>query len=312
MAPRANWKGHLKLSLVSCAVALFPATSTEQRVRFNILSRKTGHRVRYEVVDAETGDPVPDEDRVKGYKVDDNSYVLVEEDEFNEVALESTHTIDIESFVPRREVDALYLDSPYYLVPNDRVAQEAFAVIREAMREQDVVGLARVVLNRRERIVMLEPRGKGLLATTLRYRSEVRNQDAYFEDIPDVTISKEMVDLAVHIVGTKAGHFDPEKFEDRYEQALAALIQAKRAGDVVPAAPAAAPSNVVNLMDALRRSVRSAESKDDDAPVKDANAKPATTKSGKSAKSAKSTSARTRPAASRSTTSRRKRMKKAS
>ena len=152
MAPRANWKGYLKLSLVSCAVALFPATSTSQRVRFNILSRKTGHRVRYEVVDAETNDPVPDEDRVKGYKVEDNAYVLVEEDELDKVALESTHTIDIEAFVPRSEVDAIYLDAPYYLVPDDRIAQEAFAVIREAMKKEDIVGLARVVLNRRERI----------------------------------------------------------------------------------------------------------------------------------------------------------------
>lgn len=312
MAPRANWKGHLKLSLVSCAVALFPATSTEQRVRFNILSRKTGHRVRYEVVDAETGDPVAEDERVKGYKVEDNNYVFVEEDEFNEVALESTHTIDIESFVPRSEVDAVYLDSPYYLVPNDRVSQEAFAVIREAMRQQDVVGLGRVVLHRRERIVMLEPRGKGLLATTLHYRNEVRKEDAYFEDIPDIDIGKEMIDLAVHIVETKAAHFDPEKFEDRYEQALVALIQAKRAGEVVTAAPASTPSNVVNLMDALRRSVRSAES-EGEAPVKDAGREPAATKPAKTAKTGKaSTPARTRPAATRGATSRRKRMKKAS
>jgi DNA end-binding protein Ku len=149
---------------------------------------KTGHRVRYEVVDAETGDPVPEDERVKGYKVEDNTYVYVEEDEFGEVALESTHTIDIESFVPRSEVDAVYLDTPYYLTPNDRVSQEAFAVIREAMREQDVVGLARVVLHRRERILMIEPRGKGLLATTLHYRNEVRKEDVYFEEIPDVEI----------------------------------------------------------------------------------------------------------------------------
>jgi DNA end-binding protein Ku len=257
MAPRANWKGYLKLSLVSCAVALFPATSTSQRVRFNIINRKTGHRVRYDVVDADTNDPVPDEDRVKGYKVEDNAYVLVEEDELDRVALESTHTIDIESFVPRSEVDALYVDAPYYLVPDNRIAQEAFAVIREAMRKQDMVGLARVVLNRRERIVMIEPRGKGLLATTLNYKNEVRNDAVYFEDIPDIEIAPDMLDLAVHIVDTKAAHFDPTRFEDRYEQALADLIQSKRAGQTVTAAPTPPPSNVVNLMDALRRSVQS-------------------------------------------------------
>ena len=256
MAPRANWKGYLKLSLVSCAVALFPATSTSQRVRFNIINRKTGHRVHNQVVDAETGEPVPEDERVKGYKVENNSYVLVEEEELDDVALESTHTIDIESFVPRSEVDAIYLDAPYYLVPEDRIAQEAFAVIREAMRKEQVVGLARVVLYRRERILMLEPRGKGLVATTLRNKNEVRGEDAYFDDIPDIKIPPDMLDLAVHIVETKKGHFDPEKFEDRYEEALAALITSKRAGKAPPHAPTPQPSNVVNLMDALRRSVQ--------------------------------------------------------
>ncbi len=262
MAPRANWKGYLKLSLVSCAVALFPATSTSQRTRFNILSRKSGHRVRYDVVDAETGEQVPEDDRVKGYKVENNAYVLVEDEELDKVALESTHTIDIEAFVPRSEVDALYLDAPYYLVPDDRIAQEAFAVIREAMKKEDVVGLARVVLNRRERIVMIEPRDRGLLVTTLHYKNEVRSEAPYFEDIPDIDIAKDMLDLAVHIVETKAAHFDPAKFEDRYEQALADLIQSKRTGETITPQPAAQPSNVVNLMDALRRSVASERAPD--------------------------------------------------
>jgi DNA end-binding protein Ku len=304
MAPRANWKGYLKLSLVSCAVALFPATSTSQRVRFNILSRKTGHRVRYEVVDAETNDPVPDEDRVKGYKVEDNAYVFVEEEELDKVALESTHTIDIESFVPRNEVDAIYLDAPYYLVPDDRIAQEAFAVIRDAMQKENMVGLARVVLNRRERILMIEPRGRGLLATTLHYKNEVRKDAVYFEDIPDIKITPDMLELAVHIVGTKTAHFDPAKFEDRYEQALAELIQSKRAGETIVAKPAPQPSNVVNLMDALRRSVQSERP-------------PAGAKAGKDAKEAKAGKA-SAPAAGRgkvagkdSAPAKRKRMKKA-
>jgi DNA end-binding protein Ku len=305
MAPRANWKGYLKLSLVSCAVALFPATSTSQRTRFNILSRKTGHRVRYDVVDAETGDPVPDEDRVKGYKVENNAYVLVEEDELDKVALESTHTIDIEAFVPRSEVDAIYLDAPYYLVPDDRIAQEAFAVIREAMKKEDMIGLARVVLNRRERIVMIEPRGKGLLVTTLHYKNEVRNADVYFEDIPDIKISDDMLDLAVHIVETKAAHFDPAKFEDRYEEALAALVQSKRAGQTITPKPMAQPSNVVNLMDALRRSVQSERG----AGAGKGGGK--ATKAAKGGKAAASSAARGKSASKESAPAKRKRMKKA-
>ena len=175
MAPRPNWKGFLKLSLVSCAVAMYSATNTSQRVRFNILNRKTGHRIRNDVVDAETGDPVEQEDRVKGYKLDGDRYLLLEDDELDNVALESTHTIDIEEFVPMPEVDRIFLDESFYLVPQDDVAQEAFAVIREAMRKEDLAGLARVVVYRRERLLLLRPRGKGLMATALRYKNEVRD-----------------------------------------------------------------------------------------------------------------------------------------
>ena len=255
MAPRANWKGYLKLSLVSCSVALFPATTTRERVRFNIINRETGNRVRYEVVDADTGEEVPQEDRVKGYKSGDK-YVLLEEDELDEVALESTHTIDIESFVPREEVDEIYLDESYYLVPDDKVGVEAFAVIREAMQAEGLVGLARVVLYRRERLLMLQPRGEGIAGTLLRYKNEVRDEADYFDDIPDVKVSKDMRDLAVHILKTKTAKFDPSKFEDRYEGALKKLIAAKQAGKELPAAPAPEPSNVINLMVALRRSVQ--------------------------------------------------------
>jgi DNA end-binding protein Ku len=255
MAPRANWKGYLKLSLVSCSVALFPATTTRERVRFNILNRETGHRVRYDVLDAETGKEVPQEDRIKGYKVANNSYVHLEEDELDNVALESTHTIDIDSFVARDEVDELYLDESYYIVPEDKVGVEAFAVIREAMREEGLVGVARVVIYRRERLLMLQPRDKGIVATVLRYKKEVRDWHEYFDDIPDVKVSKDMIELAKHILETKKGKFDPSKFEDRYEDAVKALIAAKRAGRKPPELPAEQPSNVINLMDALRRSV---------------------------------------------------------
>jgi len=257
MAPRPNWKGYLKLSLVSCAVALFPATTTSERVRFNIINRETGNRVRYDVLDAETGEEVPKEDRVKGYKVGRDDYVLLEEEELDQVALESTHTIDIENFVARDEVDEIYLDETYYLVPTDEVGTEAFAVIREAMEAEGLVGLARVVLYRRERLLMLEPRGEGIAGTLLRYRNEVRDQHDYFDDIPDVKVPKDMLTLAKHILETKKAKFDPSKFEDRYETALKKLIAAKKAGKEPPPAPSPQPSNVINLMDALRRSVQS-------------------------------------------------------
>jgi DNA end-binding protein Ku len=256
MAPRPNWKGYLKLSLVSCSVALYSATTTSDRIRFNIINRKTGNRVRNLVVDSETEEPVEQEERVKGYQVEKGQYILLEDKELENVALESTHTVDIESFVPRDEVDEIYLDESYYIVPNDKVAHEAFAVIREAMRKEELVGLARVVLYRRERILMLQPRGKGLMATAVRYRTEVRAEKSYFSDIPGVKVSSDMLDLAVHILKSKKAHFDPDQFEDRYENALTALIKAKQAGKPAPKLAEPQPSNVINLMDALRRSVK--------------------------------------------------------
>jgi DNA end-binding protein Ku len=256
MAPRANWKGYLKLSLVSCAVALFPATTTSQRIRFNILNRKTENRVHNKVVDAETGKPVPEEDRVKGYRVKNGAYVLLEDDEIDRVALPSTHTIEIESFVRRDEVDEIFLDESYYLVPNDEVSEEAYSVIREAMRKKEMVGLGRVVLYRRERLLMLQPRGKGLVATQVRYRNEVRDEKDYFDDIPAHKIPADMMSLASHILDSKAGRFDPSQFKDRYDDALRDLIKAKRAGKEIPEPETPQPSNVINLMDALRRSLK--------------------------------------------------------
>jgi DNA end-binding protein Ku len=256
MAPRPNWKGFLKLSLVSCAVALYPATTTSQRIRFNILNRNTGNRIRNEVVDTETGDPVEQEDRVKGYQFEKGQYVLVEEDELDNVALESTHTIEIEEFVPMTDVDRIFLDESFYLVPQDEVAQEAFAVIREAMRKEELAGLARVVIYRREHLLLLQPRGKGLLATALRYKNEVRDEKDYFDDIENIKVPADMLKLAVHILETKKGHFNPGKFEDRYENALQELVKAKRAGKAPPVVSEPRPSNVINLMDALRRSAQ--------------------------------------------------------
>jgi DNA end-binding protein Ku len=261
MAPRANWKGYLKLSLVSCAVALYPATTTSQRVRFNIINRETGNRVQNEVVDAETGEPVPAEARVKGYREKGGDYILVEEEELEQIAIESTHTIEIESLVPRDEVDEIYLDESFYLVPEDGVSVEAFGVIRDAMRETDMVAIARVVLYRRERLLMLQPRGQGLMATALRYSNEVRDEQDYFDDVPEARAPGEMLELAVHILESKKGHFDPSQFEDRYEHALRDLIKAKRTGRPPPEPTTPEPSNVVNLMDALRRSVHAERGK---------------------------------------------------
>jgi len=273
MAPRPNWKGFLKLSLVSCSVALYPATSTSQRIRFNIINKKTGNRIRNEVVDAETGDPVDADDRVKGYEFEKGQYILLEDDELDNVALESTHTIDIEEFVPMSEVDRIYLDESYYIVPQDEVAEEAFAVIREAMRKEDLAGLAKVVVYRRERLLLLRPRGKGMLATALRYKNEVRDEKNYFDEIPDTKVPQDMLKLATHILDTKKGHFDPDKFEDRYETALTDLIKAKQAGRAPPQAPEARPANVINLMDALRRSAQAERRKPDSPRGKTAHAR---------------------------------------
>ncbi len=256
MAPRPNWKGYLKLSLVSCSVALYPATTKSQRIRFNIINRDTGNRIRNDVVDAETGQPVEPEDRIKGYQFEKGKYVLVEEDELDNVALESTHTIDIEQFVPMSEVDRIYLDESYYLVPQDEMSQEAFAVIREAMRKEGLVGLARVVIYRREHLLLLAPRGKGLMATTLRYKTEVRAEKNYFDEIEDIKVPADMLKLAVQILESKKGRFDPSRFEDRYESALMDLIKAKRSGKAPPVISEERPSNVINLMDALRKSAR--------------------------------------------------------
>jgi DNA end-binding protein Ku len=260
MAPRANWKGYLKLSLVSCAVALYPASSTSSRVAFNTLNRQTGHRVKRQFIDAETGAVVEPEDQVKGYPVGKTQYIMVEDDELDKIRIESTHTIEIESFVPLAEVDHRYFDAPYYIAPQDRVSEEAFAVIRDAMRDKKMVGIGRVVIARRERPVLLEPLGKGLLATTLRYANEVRSEGDYFEDISDITIPAEMKDLAEVIIDRKSGHFDPKSFEDRYEVAVLEILRQKEAGRPVEAPQEPRQGNVINIMDALRRSIEAEKS----------------------------------------------------
>ncbi len=258
MAPRANWKGYLKLSLVSCPIALFPVASTTERISFHLVNRATGNRLRQQYIDSVTGDIVERDERVRGYEIGKGDYITLEESEIAERALESTHTIDIETFVPRKDIDEVYLDSAYYMAPDDKVADEPFVVIRDAMRERNMVGLARVVLYGRERILMIEPRHKGLVGTTLHYQYEIRDDKPYYDSVPEMKIPAEMLKLAEHIIDTKRGKFDPSQFQDRYQDALVELIRAKRAGRPIPAAPEVKrPSNVINLMDALRRSVES-------------------------------------------------------
>ncbi|HJZ30993.1 MAG TPA: Ku protein [Hyphomicrobiaceae bacterium] len=256
MAPRSNWKGYLKLSLVSASIAIYPATSSSEKVRFNTLNRATGHRLKRQMVDAETNEVVDSEDQVKGYAVGKDQYVIVEDDELASIAIESTRTVDIERFVPKAGIDDRYRDTPYYLAPEDQVGQEAFAVIRDAMKKKKMVGIARVVMARRERIMMLEPFGKGLMGTTLLYPYEIRSEESVFEEIPELKLPDQMVGLAEEIIDRMTGEFEPEQFEDRYENAMIELIRSKQAG--LPAKVEKAPArdaNVVNLMDALRRSV---------------------------------------------------------
>jgi DNA end-binding protein Ku len=262
MAPRANWKGFLRLSLVTCPIALFPATSESEKISFNQINRKTGHRIKYQKVDADTGEEVSSEDIVKGYKVDTDSYLEVSKDELDNIALESTRTIDIDQFVPRSEIDDLYLARPYYIVPDGKVGHDAYAVIRETIRSLDKVALGRVVLTNREHIISLEARDKGLMGMLLRYPYEVRDSAEYFDDIQDVKVTKDMLDLAKHIVEQKSGHFDPSKFEDHYEAALQDLLNKKQKGQPIARVETRSSGNVVNLMDALRASLKGGSGRD--------------------------------------------------
>lgn len=255
MAPRPNWKGFLRLSLVTCPVALYPATSESEKISFNQINKNTGHRIKYMKVDAETGDEVDAADIVKGYKIDTDTYVQVTQEELEAILPESGRTIEIDEFVPKSEIDDLYLVRPYYLVPDGKVGHDAYAVIRETIKAMDKVALARVVLTNREHIIALQARGKGLMGLLLRYPYEVRDENEYFDGIQDVKVTRDMLDLAKHIVETKSGHFEPEKFEDDYENAVVDLINRKKAGQPIVKSKARAESNVIDLMDALRKSL---------------------------------------------------------
>jgi len=270
VAPRANWKGFLRLSLVTSPVALFPAISHSEKISFNQINIKTGHRFRYMKVDADTGDEVEPDDVVEGYKIDTDTYIIVEPEELETIEIESSRTIEIDEFVGRSDIDQRYVVRPYYLVPDRKIGHDAYAVIRERIRSMGKVAIGRLVLTSREHTIALEPMKKGSMGLLLRYPYEIRNEDEYFDDIQDVKVTKEMLDLAKHIVEQKSGEFDPEKFDDRCETALTDLINAKRAGKTVRAKARPSGDNVVDLMDALKRSIAGNRTQ----PAQQAKAKP--------------------------------------
>jgi DNA end-binding protein Ku len=253
---RPYWKGYLKLALVSCPIALYTAASSSERVSFRQINKKTGNRLRQQLVDEVTREPVENEDKGRGYEYAKGAYIEVDDDELDAIAVESNHTIEIDSFVPRAQIDERYLDSPYYIMPNDQVGQEAFAVIRDAMRGKGMVALARVVLAKRERVIMLQPWDKGLMGTTLRYPYELRDAKEYFDELPNVKVAPDMLKLAEHILETKEADFDPSQFVDHYEEAVVDMLKKKQAGLATPKGKAVEPPrNVINLMDALKKSL---------------------------------------------------------
>lgn len=263
MAPRPYWKGYLKLSLVTCAVSLTPATSSSGKLSLHTLNAKTGNRVRSRYVDAETGKPVSEEDEVRGYETSEGEYVLIEDEEIEEMGLESTRMIDIGRFTPVEDIGWIYLDTPYYLMPDDEVAQEAYAVIRDAMRTKGVVGISRLVLSRRERAVMLEPRGKGIVLWTLRYGDEVRDPAELFEDKGAAKADAKALTLVRKLIGKMTSDWDDDLMHDPVQRNLKDIIARKlkkkkpkprkKGGGGEP--PEETPSNVVSIMDALRKSI---------------------------------------------------------
>ena len=254
MAPRASWKGVLKIAEVSCPVALFTAASTSDRIAFHTINRVTGHRVHRQFVDGVTGRPVERDDQVKGYELAQGDYVVLTPEEVASATPASDKTISVAAFVPCADIDDVYFDRPYYLAPSDRAAQEPYALIRDGLRKTKTVAIGQAVLFRRVRILLIRAAGEGLVATTLNFDYEVRPAAAAFSDIPDMKIKDEMLELAGHIIRMKTGTFDPSTFEDRYEAALADLVKAKLEGRKIAARKPPKPTKVVDLMAALRES----------------------------------------------------------
>jgi DNA end-binding protein Ku len=252
---RPIWQGHLRLSLVSCPVALYNATTSRNDVSFHLLNPETNNRIRMIPTDPETG-PVQRSDLVKGYELAKNKYVIITDEELDEVRLETTRTLDIERFVDASEIDRLYWDKPYFLVPDGEMGEEAYTVIRDAMAGADKIALGRVTMHTRERLMALEARDNGIVATTLRMANEVVNGKSLFDDISRSKPPKQLTDIAQQIIAQQEGPFDPAEFTDRYEEALKELIRAKEKGEKITAEPPPEDTNVIDLMDALRRSLK--------------------------------------------------------
>ncbi|THV20915.1 Ku protein [Peteryoungia ipomoeae] len=264
MAVRPYWKGYLKLSLVTCSVQMMPATSEGEKVRFHTLNRQTKNRVVSQYVDSVTGATVDSDDEVKGYPRGEDDYVVLEDDELENVALESTKTIDISTFTPRDSIEWIWLDTPYYLSPNDTVGEEAFLVIRDAMRAQDMVGISRLVISRRERAIMLEPRDKGIVLWTLRFGDEVRDEKDYFDAIGDEKADGELMPLIQRLIRQQTRDWSPDLVSDPVQENLLQLIKSKKKALKKPLRKKAKapdspqePSNVINIMDALKKSLKS-------------------------------------------------------
>jgi DNA end-binding protein Ku len=253
VAARANWKGFIKFGEVAVAVALYTAASSSERVAFNTVNRATGNRVHREFVDSETGDPVERDQQVKGYEVENGDYVVLEPEEVAAAVPDSDKTLKIEAFVPCNEIDDVYFDKPYYLMP-DKMGADAFKLLRDGMRQAKVAALARTVLFRRLRTLLIRPHGKGLIGTTLNFDYEVRSSQEAFDELPDMKIEGEMLELAKHIISTKKGSFDVKAFHDRYEEAVAELVKAKIEGRALPKKKAPAPAQTRDLLQALRES----------------------------------------------------------
>ncbi|MBY5767538.1 Ku protein [Rhizobium leguminosarum] len=250
---RAQWKGFLKFGEVSCGVALYTAASTSDRITFNTINKATGNRVNRIFIDSETEDPVPKEAQTKGFEIENGQYIIIDPEEVSATIPESNKTLEIEAFIPCSDVDDVYFDKPYYLTP-DKMGGDAFVALRDAMKKSMVAAIARTVLFRRMRTVLIRPHGKGLIASTLNYDYEVRSSEKAFEEMPKLKIQGEMLDLAKHIISTKKGEFDPATFDDRYEAALADLVKAKLEGKSLPKPKKVQVSKPNDLLAALRES----------------------------------------------------------
>lgn len=255
MPPRPSWKGFLRISLVTCPIALYPATTASERISFNRINRNTGQRVRQLNVDGKTGEKVDSGDIVKGYEIDKGRYVLIEDEELDAIQIDATRIINVTQFVEASEVDPLYFDAPYYMAPEGTIPEETYRVIRTAMEDTGTAGIGTIVLSSRERRVLISPKGRGLTMTTLRTGREVRSAEAYYEGVGDAPFDKELLRMAKQLIDSRRQAFQPSEFVDKYEEALRGLLQAKMKGEKPIYAPVDAPAAIIDLMAALKESL---------------------------------------------------------